>query len=73
MYCVKAVYNTEKESASAYTDTIVRAINIDAGIAEFISPIKTIDPQGKVEVKVRVKTMAKTADKCICIFHRKRQ
>ena len=55
MYCVKAVYNTEKESASAYTDTIVRAINIDAGIAEFISPIKTIDPQGKVEVKVRVK------------------
>ena len=55
MYCVKAVYNTDKESASAYTDTIVRAINIDAGIAEFISPIKTIDPQGKVEVKVRVK------------------
>ena len=55
MYCVKAVYNTDKESASAYTDTIVRAINIDAGIAEFISPIKTIDPQGKVEVKIRVK------------------
>lgn len=54
LYSVKAIYKTG-ESIGAYSDTIKRSVDYDAGISEFISPVKMKDPQTSVEVKVRIK------------------
>lgn len=53
-YSVKAVYKTG-ESIEAYSEDIERSVDYDAGIAEFLSPIKTKDPQTNVEIKVSIK------------------
>ncbi len=54
IYSVTAIYKTG-ESIHAYSDTIKRSVDYDAGIYEFISPVKTKDPQTKVEIKVAIK------------------
>lgn len=54
MYTVTAVYNQTDEADAALSDTVVRSVNVDAGVTAFISPVKTQDPQNSVEVKVRI-------------------
>lgn len=54
IYTVKAVYGGDTEAAGALSDTVARAVNIDAGVTSFASPVKQKDPQQAVEVTVRV-------------------
>lgn len=54
VYTVKAVYTGTEESAAAYSDTLERAVNTDAGVTAILSPAKSRDPQSEVAVRVRV-------------------
>ncbi len=51
VYAVSAVYKTG-ESVCAYSNTLERSVDTDAGVSAFISPVKAKDPQTSVEVKV---------------------
>lgn len=54
LYLVKAVYG-DRASVEAQSDTIARLVNTDAGIDSILSPVKSKDMQGEVDVKVRIR------------------
>ena len=54
-YLIKAVYAPEKESMAALSDTVTRAVNYDAGVVAILSPVKAIDEQTTVSVRVSIK------------------
>lgn len=53
IYAVTAVYHNG-ESQAAYSETLSRSIDTDAGVSAFISPAKSIETRESVEVTVKV-------------------
>lgn len=53
IYAVTAVYHNG-ESQAAYSETLSRSIDTDAGVSAFISPAKSVETRESVEVTVKV-------------------
>ncbi len=53
VYAVSSVY-LNGESAKAYSDSLSRSNDIDAGVTAFVSPVKSVDVRNSVSVTVTV-------------------